>query len=34
LQQQEELRREADAWGAAHEADECRRENVGHHKAP
>jgi ArsR family transcriptional regulator, arsenate/arsenite/antimonite-responsive transcriptional repressor len=33
FQQQEELRREADAWGAAHEAAECRRENEGHHKA-
>jgi ArsR family transcriptional regulator len=33
LQQEEELRREADAWGATHEASECRRENDGHHKA-
>jgi len=33
LPQQKELRREADAWSAAHEASECRRENDGHHKA-
>ena len=33
LPQQKELRREADAWSAAHEASECRREIDGHHKA-